>query len=636
MAPDPGLLAAASLFLAAAAAAELAVPHLTAAAVASAAAHGAGPELTRDAARLAGAALAFGVCAALRGFLFSLLNTRLLHHLRGQLFDALVSAPAGAHDGGSADGSAASRLGADCHAVARCVSTNLNVAARNALAATGGAVYLIAASPDAAAACGAVGAGLALAALIYGRYSRAASRAYQDRLADASAVAEDALARAATVRALGGEAAERARYGAVLDRLRAVAHRQSAAYLGYVATNATLFNLSKAAALLAAGGAVASRAGGGTTVAALTATLLYVDATASSLLSLCDQWGAVSEALGAADRVAAYLDQPRAPQLDAGAVPASGVADGIVLEDVWYTYPSRPDAPALRGVSLTLPRGKRIALVGGSGSGKSTLVQCVLRMRDPDEGRVLVGELDARAVDAAWFRSRIALVEQEPKLFAGTVADNIAYAIDVPRESVVAAARAANAHSFIRMLPQGYDTRVTDRLLSGGQRQRIALARAFARDPDLLVLDEATSALDAESEAAVQAGLAAILADTSRPRSVLVIAHRLATVRGADEIVVMDHGRVAERGSHDELVARRGAYASLVARQMGGDASSLDLAPHQKDSTRRREPVKAAAAGKPADRAAPDAPETPGGGGDLLPSSGAGGGASTFDAKAKR
>ena len=674
MNPHPLLLGGAILLLIAAAAAELSVPHLTSAAIASAAG-GMADSLRGDVRRLALAAVAYGCFTAMRGFLFSLLNTELVQNLRTALFSALVRAPPEAYDDPDGAGSAASRLGADCYAVARCVSTNLNIAARNALAATGGAVYLARASPEAAKACAGVGVALAAAALVYGRYSRAASRAAQDRLADAAATAEEALARATTVRALGGEGAEEQRYATALARLQRVARRQSASYLAYVASNASLFNLSKAAALAAAG-AVALR--GELSARTLTAVLLYVDATASAALSLADQWGAVMEALGAAERVLAYVDAPRAPQLepratrgDVGAGIESesersrgggGGGDGknqsprrpgivpgprlstVELRDVRYTYPNRSGAPALDGVRLVLTKGRRVALVGGSGSGKSTLVQLVLRLRDPDPengGAVLLNGYDAREVCARWRSSRMALVEQEPRLFTDTVERNIAYGCrivedeeseerrsassslwssptststssasdssilfsfggdsspaapsfssssfsstrpTVNRAQIVSAAQAANAHDFISALPNGYETRVTDRLLSGGQRQRLALARALVRNPDVLILDESTSALDAESEEKVQAGLDAAMADGSR--ATLIIAHRLSTVRSADEILVMRKGRVAERGTHAALMASKGEYFSLVSKQSGG-LEGGDLAPHQREA----------------------------------------------------
>lgn len=222
-----------------------------------------------------------------------------------------------------------------------------------------------------------------------------------------------------------------------------------------------------------------------------------------------------------------------------------------------------------------------MAFVGPSGSGKSTLIALVQRLYDPDAGAVRLDGRDLRSLDAGWFRSQLGVVSQDPALFSLTVAENIALgAPDLPRSAIVRAAEQANALGFIEALPQGFDTPVTDKLLSGGQRQRIAIARALARDPRVLVLDEATSALDAESEAAVHLALdRAMRADG---RTVLVVAHRLATVMSADLTIVMVGGRVAERGTHAELVRRGGVYASLVARQgLTRMAADRDLAPHE-------------------------------------------------------
>lgn len=245
---------------------------------------------------------------------------------------------------------------------------------------------------------------------------------------------------------------------------------------------------------------------------------------------------------------------------------------------------------ALDGVTLAIPAGRLTALVGLSGSGKSTLIALIQRLYDPGEGAVLLDGMDLRTLDSTWFRSRIGVVSQEPQLFHMTVAENIALGCPwATRGDVERAARLANAHDFIAALPQGFDTPVSDKLLSGGQRQRVAIARALVRDPALLILDEATSALDAESEAAVQEALDRAMRTPGR--TIIVIAHRLATVRNADEILVLSGGRLAEQGRHSALMRRGGIYAALVKRQSGAVLDQeRDLAPHE-----RQEPL----AGKP-------------------------------------
>jgi len=566
-----------------AALAELAIPVVVSQAIAAATSgggEGARVAFVSAAKRLLVISLAFAAFSGARGFSFSVVNQRLVRRLRERLFVSVSNQTIEYFDGNEV-GILTSRLGADCTAVARGVCTNVNVLARNALQVLVGGAYLTSLSPQLAAASALASAALWLVTQRYGRFSRRAARALQDATASANAVAEEAFALARTVRNAGAERIEAARYHARVAAMNDVVVRQSAAYGLYVVFSNSLYHLSKAAALLAAGALSLGLFGMPTSVSAeaLTTFVMVLELVLWSSLAVADEWPLVCEALGAGERVLALVGAPPAPQLGHGRVPDRPLEGLVQLIGVSYQYADRP--PALHDVSLTLKPGTTVALVGGSGSGKSTLAALLTRLYDPSAGRVMVDGIDLRELDAAWFRTQLGVVSQEPRLFTDSIAGNIAYGCAAAtREDVEAAARAANAHDFIAALPLGYETRVGSGGLSGGQRQRIAIARALVRNPALLVLDEATSALDSESEALVQAALDAAMdgGGGRSKRTCLVIAcvparaargrrrayaprhsrrHRLSTVRRADVIVVLEAGRIVEQGTHWQLLVRR-------------------------------------------------------------------------------
>jgi ATP-binding cassette subfamily B protein len=398
---------------------------------------------------------------------------------------------------------------------------------------------------------------------------RALSRKVQDALAQSTEVAEETLSGIRTVRAFAREAQEVQRYqGAVqssfgLARQRAQASAVFQGVVGFAAYGAI-------AAVLWYGGILVLRKE--MQVGDLTAFILYTLTVAFAFGAVSDLWGDFMRAAGASERLFELLD--REPKLHSGQQKLPSVRGEVALQNVYFTYPARPDMQVLKGLSLTLQAGEVVAVVGYSGAGKSTIAQLLSRFYDPQEGQVLLDGVDLRTLEQHWLREQVGVVSQEPILFATSIADNIRYGRTTATQAEVeAAAKAANAHSFIASFPDGYQTLVGERgvRLSGGQKQRVAIARAILKDPRLLVLDEATSALDAESEALVQQALDRLM----HGRTTLIIAHRLSTVLTADRVVVLDAGKVAETGTHDELLAMGGIYRKLVERQFAQNPDAL-------------------------------------------------------------
>jgi ATP-binding cassette subfamily B protein len=395
------------------------------------------------------------------------------------------------------------------------------------------------------------------------------SRAAQDTLADAAAFAVEAIGAVRTVQAFTGEGPAKRRFAQAVEQAF-VAARSSTKARAFLTAAIIFLVFASVVAILWTGAqdVLSGRMSGGR----LGQFVLYAVLAAGALGELSQVWGELAQAAGAAGRIAELL------QIEPGVrAPAQPVAlprrqsGAIRFEGISFAYPTRPEARVLDGVSFAIEPGERIALVGPSGAGKSTIFHLLLRFYDPSAGRILLDGVDIGAADPRAVRERLALVPQEVVIFAASVRENIrlgrpeASDAEVEKASVLAL-----VDEFARALPRGYDTEVGERgvTLSGGQRQRIAIARAILRNAKVLLLDEATSALDAESETLVQKALE----HSMEGRSSLVIAHRLATVLGADRILVLDRGRIVEEGTHASLVAKSGLYARLAELQFGAVA----------------------------------------------------------------
>ena len=471
-------------------------------------------------------------------------------------------------------GEVISRLTTDTSLLQVVVGSTLAIAARNALLFAGGLVMLAITSPKLALFV-LLGVPAVIVPLwLLGYRVRKLSRTSQDRIADISAFVDEVLYGIRTVQAFCHEPVDNQRYAGTVEAAFAAAIRRSrvsALLTGLV----MLLTFSAISVVLWVGGhdVLAGRLTGGQ----LSAFVFYAVLVAGSVGALSEVAGDLLRAAGATERLVELLSSE--PKIAAPAQPATlpePARGEVEFDRVSFRYPSRPNTEALQDVQLRLQPGEKVALVGPSGAGKSTLLQLLLRFYDPDSGTIRFDGVDLRHVDPQQLRQRIALVPQEPVIFGADAWENIRYGhAGVSDADVRRAAEAAHAAGFLDQLPQGFGTFLGERgvRLSGGQRQRIAVARAILRDPVLLLLDEATSALDAESERLVQAALDRLMQD----RSTLIIAHRLATVRKVDRIVVMDQGRIVASGRHEQLMAEGGLYARFATLQFR-DAVPADSA----------------------------------------------------------